>query len=414
MTNEEFVRTHRNDDVRRLAFAKVPDGVDVRWCLQQIEGWQLARKKLPEWAARDGVWFPPRISMEQCSSEQTAVYKRNVIEVLLPDATERNNFADLTGGFGIDFSYMASAFRHAVYVERQAHLCDIATHNFGALLDDTAFEVCNADSAEAITCGLQDVTFCSRTFDVVFLDPARRDDAGRKVVALEDCTPNIIELLPWLRSHTRYFVVKLSPMLDITQSLRQLKCVSQVHVVSVGGECKELLLVCQSSADVEMERVSYHCVNLSSGDSPFVCHDKTGAAASIIEEDELENNEKGEDGWRYLLEPNASVLKAGVQDALCREYGVKKLHPMSNLFVSKTSIASFPGRQFVVELMGDFTKQSLKELIGKTQKANLTVRNFPATVAELRKRLKLKEGGDIYYFATTLSNGRHALFRCRK
>lgn len=409
MTNEEFVLAHRNDDVRKLAFAKVPDGVDVRWCLQQIEGWQLARKKLPEWAARDGVWFPPRISMEQCSSEQTAVYKRSVIEALLPDAAERNNLADLTGGFGIDFSYMAVAFRHGVYVERQSHLCEIARHNLSALLDDTTFEVCHEDSAEAITGAAETGTFCSRSFDVVFLDPARRDDIGRKVVALEDCTPNVIDLLPWLRSHTRYFVVKLSPMLDITQSLRQLKCVSQVHVVSVGGECKELLLVCRSEADVEMSLVSFHCVNLASGDSPFICDNKTEAVASIIEADELQNGD-----WQYLLEPNASLLKAGVQDALCRHFDVRKLHPMSNLFVSKEPVFSFPGRLFAVEAVGDFTKQSLRELVGKVQKANLTVRNFPATVAELRKRLKLKEGGDTYYFATTLSNGKHALFRCHK
>ncbi|MCQ2197110.1 MAG: hypothetical protein MJZ60_06290 [Bacteroidaceae bacterium] len=420
MTNEEYIDKHRTDNVRALALKKAPEGIDALWCLQQIEGWQQARRKLPRWAATEGVWFPPRISMEQCSSEATALYKQRVVERLLSEA-ERDLLADFTGGFGIDFSYMASSFRKAVYVEMQPHLCDIARHNFDLLGMHHAVVV---NDRSPIDLALYAAEACS-SHTLVYLDPARRDDVGRKVVALEDCTPNVVTLQDELRRCARFVVLKLSPMLDITQAVRQLRNVSQVHVVSVQGECKEVLLVIDNGE--RSEGVTYHCADLR-----LDAHDVSGEneCFSVLGNDVsggnecfsvLENDERvvpdiwtGQFEAHYLYEPNASVLKAGVQDYLCQHLGVAKLHAMSNLFVSEQYVEGFPGRAFRIEQIGDFSKAGLKQMLSGIIKANLTVRNFPATVAELRKRLKLKEGGDVYLFATTMHDGKHAIIRTRK
>jgi len=395
VSNEEFILQHQHDDVRALALKKAPEGIDVQWCLQQIEGKQIAEKKLPRWAATAGLWFPPRISLEQCSSELTAEYKQHLAEKLLPQKENRSRMIDMTGGFGIDFSYIAQSFKETVYIEQQPHLCEIARHNL-PLLGLPEAKVVNGDGTE-----------WDEGADLVFLDPARRDGAGRKTVALEDCKPNLLDLQTYLYEHARVALCKLSPMLDIAQALRQLKQVQEVHVVSVQGECKELLLVQRFDTAGDTTPLTYHCVNLDTDNQPFLCSESERHAdidtAILVKGQKL-----------YLHEPNASILKAGVQDALGSAFKIKKLHPMSHLFVSEDPIPHFPGRSFMIEQWGDFGKQSLKALLKDIKQANLTVRNFPASVAELRKRLKLKEGGSTYLFATTLADGSHALIRCKK
>ena len=385
MDSAEFILNHRTDDVRALALKKAPEGVDMGWCLQQIEGWQLACRKLPRWAGTEGIWFPPKLSMEQCSSEQTALYKERLVMRLLPLEEQRHTCMDLTGGFGIDFSYMARSFAHAIYVEQQPHLCDIARHNMPLLGLQHADILCQqtAPAGQA---------------SLIYLDPARRDTAGRKTVAIEDCTPNVVELQDELLQQSPLLIIKLSPMLDITQALRSLHHVAEVHVVSVQGECKELLIVIR---DGWQQPVRFHCANLGSREEMLVCDEEQRRQAPTIADSLTEG--------LYLYEPNASILKANCQDALCQRFSVQKLHPMSNLFVSDALIADFPGRAFCIRDWGDFSKQSVKHLLADRKQANLTIRNFPATVAELRKKLKLKEGGTDYIFATTLANGRHAL-----
>ncbi|MCR5534539.1 MAG: hypothetical protein K6F47_05145 [Bacteroidaceae bacterium] len=387
MTNLDFIAQHRTDDVRKLALKKVPEGVDIAFCLQQIEGWQLARKKIPEWAAMEGLLFPPRLSMEQCSSQQTALYKRRVVERLLDGQYDK--MMDLTGGFGIDFSYMAPLFRKAIYVEQQEHLCQIARHNFGLLRLQQA-EVRNAQS--------QDVLTAADHTSLIYADPARRDGAGRKVVLLQDCQPDVVTLQDELMAHAGVVMLKLSPMLDIQQSLRQLHQVREVHVVSVDGECKELLLVMyQQEAPLR-----YYCVNITDHVQETVVGE--AAVRPVICKQE----------GSYLYEPNASILKAGVQDALCSIYKVEKLHAFSHLFTSDQLIEDFPGRSFRIIGRSDFSKQGLRDLLAGVKQANLTVRNFPATVQELRKKLKLADGGSVYLFATTMSDNSHALLRCVK
>ena len=379
----EFIALHRNDDVRTLALqaGRYPT-VDMRQAVTQIEGWQQAREKLPAWAAVDGIIYPPKISMEQCSSEKTAKYKAKQIE--------GKRFADLTGGFGIDFSYMARNFVEAYYIERNKILCDIATANF-SLLGLGHAKVMNGNSEELFE--------SLPHLDWIFVDPARRDGDGRKVVALNDCEPNVVELD--LMSKADKAMIKCSPMLDITMACRQLEHVSSVHIVSVNNECKELLIMLDSD---DSTTFTTHCVNIM----------KDGMQTFSFTQDEEDSasisycNEVG----KYLYEPNASVQKAGCPKSLSK-YNVKKLHPNSHLYTSDELVNNFPGRIFeIIEVLG-FSKAEIKR-VQALGKANITVRNFPESVQLLRKRLKLTDGGDSYIFATTLNNGSKVLLSCRK
>lgn len=412
MTNEEFIILNREKDTRSLALKKMPEGVDAIWCLKQIEGYQIAKRKLPRWAATDSLWYPQRLSMEQCSSENTAIYKKNIAKRLLQTIQDvqtvyniESVFVDLTGGFGVDFSYMAPCFNTAYYIEQQQELCTIAAHNF-PLLGLPHAKIINENSCAFLN--------NMSAAHIIYIDPARRNNAGKKTVAIEDCTPDISSLQDIIFSKSIYTIIKLSPMLDITQALRILKNVSEIHIVSVKGECKELLFVLHSKEPTSTSIPSacqqtcypiYHCVNLATTQAPFTTADKATALDILPANISL----KG----LYLLEPNASILKAGVQHAFAQTFQLQKLHSMSNLFVSNTCPPSdIPARSFHIVDSSDFTKASLKKLLGNTKQGNLTIRNFPSTVAELRKRLKLKDGGQDYFFATTLSDNSHVLLKC--
>lgn len=388
MTNEEFIAQNKDADVKMLALKKVPEDINLRYCLQQIAGQQVAEKKLPLWARTEGIVYPVKLSLEQCSSEQAAFYKQQIVARLLPG--KRQGMVDLTGGFGIDFTYLAKLFAEADYVEQNKDLCEIAQHNF-PLLGLSKVRIHNE--------------ICEEFFDemgdfcLVYLDPSRRDADGRKVISLSDCSPNIETIQTELLEHAPIVMVKLSPMLDIDDTLRRLNNVSEVHVVSVSGECKEILLVLRRESEGTLR---YYCTNITSKVQTF-CSDARNSDPIIAPH--LDH---------YLYEPNASILKAGMQNALCHAYDVGKLHPFSHLFISAHFIDNFPGRAFVIEDYCSFAKKDLKRMLSNISQCNLTVRNFPATVAELRKRLKLREGGDIYLFATTLSDGSHVLLRCRQ
>lgn len=405
---QDFIRQHQEDDVRRLAFlgGKYPE-VDVPFALDQIRGRKLARAKLPRWASLDGIVYPPHISMEQCSSEQTAQYKAELAERLLQD---KKPFVDLTGGFGVDFSYIAERLGvKSMYVERQAHLCEMAKENFKLLgLKDA--EVKNGDGAEVLR--------SLRHIGLIFIDPARRDDAGNKVVSLKDCTPDVTVLQDEMLDKADYIIIKLSPMLDWHRAVSELKHVREVHIVSVGNECKELLLVL-SAENMEESTLSssghgttrkgnlqIFCVNDALS---FVCDEKRMAtsAAKIAPVDKIKE-------MRYLYEPNASLMKAGGFGVLSERYGIGMLSKNSHLFVGESPVVDFPGRSFRIIAYSSFNKKELKKQLAGIAKANIATRNFPLSVAELRKRLKLKDGGETYIFATTLADGSHVLIITNK
>lgn len=499
----DFIRQHQDDDVRQLAFlgSKYPE-VDMPFALDQIRGRKMARVKLPRWASIDGIIYPPHISMEQCSSEQTALYKAELAARLLGlsssssengeekekesenasnlhlseicefagkgavdsefakneatckkqqilteseenvnetkeephegDFSEETGFVDLTGGFGVDFSYIASRLGvKSMYVERQAHLCEAAKENFGRLGLKNAI-VKNGDGIEVLHSFLPKKKDAASADDslgiiydqplslpktnlglkLIFIDPARRDDAGNKVVSLKDCTPDVTVLQEEMLSKAYYVIIKLSPMLDWHRAVSELNCVKEVHIISVNNECKELLLVLSarnmdemeaSSADREVKHAGnlrIYCVNDAQS---FVCDELDMESSSVkIAPSTLEE-------MQYLYEPNASLMKAGCFSILSKRYGAKMLSKNSHLFVSRDLIAAFPGRSFRIIAVSSFNKKELKRHLSGITKANIATRNFPLSVAELRKRLKLKDGGETYIFATTLSDESHVL-----
>lgn len=399
MTTAEFIREYRERDIRQLALQanRFPD-VNMPYALDQIQGWQIARRKLPKWAACDGVIFPPHLSMEQCSSEPTAQYKLNLAMEWASRVGHASRMTDLTGGFGVDFSFTSCAFAAATYVERNEQLCHIVEHNLLLLGLDNATVVC-ADAVEYLS------TVEPQT--MLFLDPARRDEHGAKTVMLADCTPDVVQLLPQLLEKSRFTMLKLSPMLDWHKAVDDLQgTVREVHIVSVGGECKELLLVLSTVVESELK---VYCADLSTASAPSSLFVYTpGSSAPVANSKPKIQNSK------FIHEPNASIMKAGCFDELAAAYGVSPVSRNSHLFLSDEPVEGFPGRSFVVERVTTMNKGELRKALVGIEKANIATRNFPLTVAELRKRLKIKDGGDVYIFATTTAEGEHLLLISRK
>ena len=383
-----FIEENARADVRSLALqAKKYPQVDMAMAVVQIAGRQIAEAKVPSWYHTEGLLYPKHLSMEQCSSEATAIYKAGLVE--------GESFADLTGGFGIDCSFLSRKFKQADYVERQTELCGLAKHNFPLL--GLSIGVHNEDGVEYLK-QMQPV-------DCLFLDPARRDGHGGKTVAIADCEPDVSALEDLLVEKAKKVMVKLSPMLDLSLALKHLKYVREVHIVSVNNECKELLLILQKeSASSDITIHCEHILNASDHQS-----------FSFTQEQERTSDcPLATEVGAYLYEPNASILKAGAYRSLTQTYACKKLHASSHLYTSEQFIADFPGRRFRVEAVSGFGKKELKEFLQGMEKANLTIRNFPSSVADLRKRLKLKEGGEDYVFATTLADESKVMIKCRK
>lgn len=395
--NEEFILAHVNDDVRQLALkAHGIKGIDLPFVLDQIAGRQTAKRKLPSWAAVSDVIYPPHLSMEQCSSERTAQYKAEIISLHTPYSLL---LTDLTGGFGVDFSFMSRSFKHAVYVEWQEKLCDIAKENFRLLGLDNAEVVCG-DGEEYLR--------QMDKADVIYLDPARRDSNGAKTFAISDCTPDVVTLLPLLLQKATVVMVKLSPMLDWRKAIADIgeEYVREVHIVSVNNECKELLLLITSQQTIPpaLFCVSFTGDKVSTLKSPLITPQCPRVANVSLSSSPL-----------YLYEPNASIMKAACFDILLAKYeNLEKIAPNSHLFTSDTLVPDFPGRTFTIKASTSLNKKELRRALSGITSANITTRNFPLSVADLRKRLKLKDGGDTYIFATTDSNDAHILYICAK
>lgn len=381
----EFIATHRNYDVRTLAFKRA-DGVDMPLALEQIAGYQKARRKLPQWSGVEGMLYPPSLSMEQCSSEQTALYKVSLL------ASRSGSFADLTGGFGVDFSYLAARFAKATYIERNPKLCAIARHNF-ALLGLTHAEVVCGDSVECLR-NLAPV-------DVIYLDPARRDANGGRTFAISDCTPDAVALLPLLLEKAETVMIKLSPMLDWHKAVADFRGhVAEVHIVAVDNECKELLLILRRDT-TECPKVV--CVNNGCVFSPTPYIYIIRCSAPSVDFSQLHG---------FLFVPNAAIMKAGCFAQVAEAFSVAQISDNSHLFVADAPVEGFPGSTYRIDTVTTMNKKELKATIGGIKKANIAVRNFPLTVAELRKRLKINDGGNIFIFATTLCDGSHVLIVC--
>lgn len=386
----DFIREHVEADVRQLALRKLKNPeVDLMYALEQIAGRQKARIKIPSWAVKDGIVYPPHLSMEQCSSEQTARYKAGI-------AGKGELFVDLTAGFGVDTAFIAEGFRRVASVERQERLCQIAAENHKRL---------GLKQIEVI-CG-DGITYLHQMShaDLLFMDPARRDAHGGRTYDISDCEPNVLELIGEMTEKADRVMLKLSPMLDWRKAVEDLQSrkvspvfVNEVHILSVANECKELLLIVSR----DEKPLHVYCVNNDdvfdylAGQlrQPLICSRITKPC--------------------FLYEPNASLMKAGCFGEISERYQLAQLDDNSHLFVADRDIADFPGRCFVVEQMTSMNKRELKQALAGIAKANIAVRNFPLSVADLRKRLNIKDGGDVFIFATTVSNQGHQLLICRK
>lgn len=387
----EFIRIHADEDVRQLAFlGKKNPEVDMAYALDQIAGRQKARVKIPSWASIDGIVYPPHISMEQCSSEQTARYKARI-------AGNGEKIVDLTAGFGVDMAFMSAGFKQAVHVEMQPQLCAISSENYKHLGLNHVQVVCSDGVGY-----LQQMEHA----DLIFIDPARRDQHGARTYGIADCTPNVLEIIDEMLQKADRVMIKLSPMLDWQKTVADVGNVSQVHIVSVGNECKELLLEVKNGKG---EKVKVFCVNDDQVFSYEIgeLHPLTPSPLHPFTLSPLHS-------FTFLYEPNASVMKAGCFNLISHRFGITQPDANSHLFLSDKLVEGFPGRGFVIERVSTMNKRELKEALAGIDKANVAVRNFPLSVADLRKRLKLKDGGDVYIFATTDAKKGHLVMVCRK
>ncbi len=395
-----FIDGHRQCDVHQLALQARNHGeVDMAVAVEQIAGWQKARAKIPSWAACDDIVYPPHLSMEQCSSEQTARYKQRLCQRLLGEYINGKNMsmADLTGGFGVDFAFLCTLFEKGIYIERQTRLCDCARHNFNAL------GLHQAEVVEGEGDRILDVLTHQQ---LIYVDPARRDGHGGRTFAIADCTPDVLQMLGTLLQKTDILMLKLSPMLDWHHTVDSLNSVvadsvREIHIVASGNECKELLMVL--SALPSEKPVALYCAD----DDRITAFPLTAQPPLPVIDNHLQLE------GRYLYEPCAAIMKSGCFAALASQYGVAALDPNSHLFVSNTPVGQFPGRSFVIQAATTMNKRMLKQHLNGIHQANITVRNFPVSVAELRKRLRLNDGGDLYIFATTIQR-QHLLLICRK
>lgn len=410
-----FIETHADDDVHQLAFlaARYPD-VDMPFALNQIAGRRMARTKLPLWAATEGLIYPPHLSMEQCSSEQTAIYKAALVRRIsmfissqspVPPQLLPLQWVDLTGGMGVDFSFIAPLFQRSVYVERQSQLCEMARNNFPLL---------GLERSEVVCGDATDYLREMEPADWIYLDPARRNENGGKTVLMSDCMPDVTQLLDTLLNKARCVLLKLSPMLDwqyAVSVLNREECiVREVHIVAVKNECKELLLVlsrsCFGNADTLCkQKLSVICSNDSETFSyDFTEEDKT--FLSVFQDTLLPG--------MFLYEPYSSLMKAGAFALFSARFGVASIAAHSHLFVSQQLLPGVFGRKFQIKAISSLNKKEVKVALQGINQANIAVRNFPMSVAELRKRLRLREGGAVYIFATTDTQNQKRLLICEK
>ena len=370
-----FIQAHEKEDVHALALRY--SGEDMPFLLAQIAGRQKAEKKIPSWYRNRNLLYPQHLSLEQASSEVTARYKSSLI-----DGGEL--FADLTGGLGVDFSFLAPHYRRAIYVERDEGLSRVAAHNLSELGLEHVEVHCRESEKflPELPCA-----------DLIYLDPSRRDKDGRKVFRIEECSPDLSQLTSQLMEKAGRVMIKYSPMLDISLAVKTLPQVSEVHVVSVENECRELLFLFSREPT---ERL-YHTVNLNkAGERQVLTFTKA--------EEEREAPYSASPG-RYLYEPNASILKAGAFNVTAHRFALQKLHKHTHLYTSERLVENFPGRTFQVKEWFRADKKSIRRFAATTHQANITVRNYPHSVSEIRKRSGLKEGGDHYLFASTLADG---------
>jgi len=383
-----FITEHENSDVFELSLqaSKYPD-VDMPLAVAQINGRKRVKTKIPTFYRNNQMLYPPQLSLEQASSEITAMYKSTLLH--------GHTLVDLTGGFGIDCFFVSTRFQQVYYVEKNSELCRLAKHNFRILgagniqiINDVAEDYLNSTDLQA---------------DWIYIDPARRDIKGNKMVSVADCEPDVAALLPRLMLVSGKIMVKLSPMIDISRSISDLPGVTQVHLVSVDNECKEVLLLIDKNevvTDIRITTVNF----LKNGEKELFSFGKTEEESSV-------SNIANEPG-SYLYEPNASVMKSGAFKLAGSAYHLKKLHVNTHLYTADELIPEFPGRKLKVARMWGFSKNELKKLKASVPRANVVTRNFPLKPEELRKKAGIGDGGEVFLYGCKTSDERNVIIEC--
>ena len=418
---QQYIAEHSEDDVSHLALHPSKDPhVDMAVALQQIAGRQKAKEKLPEWYATEGILYPKKVSMEQCSSSQTAEYKASLVK--------GDSFADFSGGFGVDTAAFAKKFTKGYYVEPQEELCEIFQHNC---------KVLDISNVEIINGTLEDNLAAVTQVDMIYLDPSRRDTHGRRVVSLTDCTPNLLEWKTALLERCNILMVKMSPMIDIFQTLRDLPETYAVHVVAVEGECKEVVFLLKTENEtvngtrrdapwhVSTTGMNEHKISTTGTierdiprTNPTIIaidiNKTTTRVETTLQTERTTPPRIATELGTYLYEPNTAVMKAGIFNALSQQFQISKLAKNTNLFTADELHEDFPGRVFRIEAVHEFHPRKTAKALSHLASASIAVRNFPLSAEELRKTLKIKDGNACYLFGCTLWDGKKIILQTQK
>ena len=376
---QEFIKNFKGD-FSKLAFSGSPFvNVSIQELLQQIESRNKIEKKLPTWFKTTNILYPPKLNLEQTSSEFTAKYKSSLVEGY--------SMADITGGFGIDSYFFAENFPKVHHFELNKQLSELAQHNFNVF--DKNIQCFNQDGLKAALNG---------HYGVIYADPSRRHDSKGKVFFLKDCQPNIPENIFEILTHCEFFLLKTSPMLDISVGLSELQNVFQIHIVAVENEVKELLWLMRKNSETELEIKTINFTKTGREVFDFYWNDSFSASYSLAQQ--------------YLYEPNAAILKSGGFNLISEKLQLRKLHQNTHLYTSD-NLLTFPGRRFKIENVIPYSKSEIREALN-FKKANITTRNFPESVATLRKKWKIADGGNAYLFFTTNLEGNKEIIVCSK
>jgi len=377
---QEFINDNLKCDLIKLALKGSPfPEVSTQELIIQLEGKIKAKDKLPTWFKLNSIYYPPKINLEQTSSEATANYKSELVL--------GKTLVDLTGGFGVDTYFFSKKVKQVSYYETNQQLYKIASHNFAQLGQN--INCYNEDGITAIV---------EKKFDIIYIDPSRRNENKGKVFFLSDCAPNVISHMDYLLDRCEILMIKTSPMLDISVGLSELKHISEIHVVSINNDVKELLWIINKKST---DNLKLNTINIKDQSSEKF--------QSYIDQHKTLNFSYPK---KYLYEPNAAIMKSGLFEALAEEYKLEKLEANSHLFTGD-SIVEFPGRRFEIYKIIPYTKPEIKkEIVGI--KANITTRNFPESVSTLKAKWKIKDGGDKYLFFTTNKDKKKVILKCIK
>lgn len=380
---QDFINTNLKSDITKLVLKGSPyKNVSIQELVSQIISKNKCEKKLPIWFSAKNIYYPNKLNIEQTSSEITANYKSGLVS--------GDTLIDITGGFGVDALYFSKKIKQITHCEIDEQLSKIVTHNFAVL---------NVKNVETIVGdGLNFINNCNHNFDWIYVDPSRRNDSKGKVFLLEDCLPNIPENIDALFNKTTNILIKVSPILDISSAVNELKFVKEIHVVAIENEVKEVLFVLEKNYNQQIE---IKTVNLNKSNQQYFNFTFQNNSSATFSEPK-----------KYVYEPNAAILKAGGFSQISSQLKIDKLHPHSHLYTS-TNLINFPGRSFEIIHNLTYNKKQLKKLI-PSKKVNITTRNFPETVAEIRKKLDFKDGGSLYLFFTTNLQNKHIVLVCKK